>query len=111
LSCLLVLVLVLFTRYARVLLDILFILVLFYNVIHHASKFVQVVFAGFSADSLAQRIVDCKPKLVLTCNAVKRGVKPIFLKDIVDAALVESEKTGVSVGMRYDPPYFDKQFS
>ncbi|GJM85130.1 hypothetical protein PR202_ga01554 [Eleusine coracana subsp. coracana] len=54
----------------------------------------SVVFAGFSADSLAQRIVDCKPKLVLTCNAVKRGVKPIFLKDIVDAALVESEKNG-----------------
>lgn len=63
---------------------------------------VQVVFAGFSADSLAQRIVDCKPKLVITCNAVKRGVKPIFLKDIVDAALVESEKNGVSVGMHWD---------
>jgi acetyl-CoA synthetase len=99
LPCLLVLVLVLFTRYAIVPLDILLILVLFYDVIHHASKFVQVVFAGFSADSLAQRIVDCKPKLVLTCNAVKRGAKPIFLKDIVDAALVESEKNGVSVGM------------
>jgi acetyl-CoA synthetase len=99
LPCLLVLVLVLFTRYAIVPLDILLILVLFYDVIHHASKFVQVVFAGFSADSLAQRIVDCKPKLVLTCNAVKRGAKPIFLKDIVDAALVESEKNGVSVRM------------
>ncbi|KAJ1279342.1 hypothetical protein BS78_04G148400 [Paspalum vaginatum] len=59
----------------------------------------SVVFAGFSADSLTQRIVDCKPKLVITCNAVKRGVKPIFLKDIVDAALVESEKNGVSVGL------------
>lgn len=57
------------------------------------------MFAGFSADSLAQRIVDCKPKLVLTCNAVKRGPKPILLKDIVDAALVESEKNGFSVGM------------
>jgi hypothetical protein len=99
LPCLLVLVLVLFTRYATALLDILFILIPFHDMIHHASKFVQVVFAGFSADSLAQRIVDCRPKLVLTCNAVKRGVKPIFLKDIVDAALVESEKNGVSVGM------------
>jgi acetyl-CoA synthetase len=67
-----------------------------------AIMLVQVVFAGFSADSLAQRIVDCKPKLVITCNAVKRGVKPIFLKDIVDAALVESEKNGVSVGMHWD---------
>lgn len=71
----------------------------FYVLMHHAF---QVVFAGFSADSLAQRIVDCKPKLVITCNAVKRGVKPIFLKDIVDAALVESEKNGVSVGMHWD---------
>ena len=63
---------------------------------------VQVVFAGFSADSLAQRIVDCKPKVVITCNSVKRGAKPILLKDIVDAALVESEKNGVSVGMHWD---------
>ncbi|CAI0555793.1 unnamed protein product [Linum tenue] len=50
----------------------------------------SVVFAGFSADSLAQRIMDCKPKVVLTCNAVKRGSKVIHLKDIVDAALSES---------------------
>jgi acyl-coenzyme A synthetase/AMP-(fatty) acid ligase len=57
----------------------------------HTAKISQVVFAGFSADSLAQRIVDCKPKLVITCNAVKRGVKPILLKDIVDAGLAESE--------------------
>ncbi|KMT07822.1 hypothetical protein BVRB_6g146340 [Beta vulgaris subsp. vulgaris] len=57
----------------------------------------SVVFAGFSAESLAQRIVDCKPKIVLTCNAVKRGAKVIGLKDIVDAALVESTNNGVSV--------------
>jgi acetyl-CoA synthetase len=42
---------------------------------------VQVVFAGFSADALAQRIVDCKPKVVITCNAVKRGQKLIPLKE------------------------------
>ncbi|KAK9678040.1 hypothetical protein RND81_11G184100 [Saponaria officinalis] len=57
----------------------------------------SVVFAGFSAESLSQRIVDCKPKVVLTCNAVKRGAKVIGLKDIVDAALVDSAKNGVSV--------------
>lgn len=68
----------------------------------HTAKISQVVFAGFSADSLAQRIVDCKPKLVITCNAVKRGVKPILLKDIVDAGLAESEKQGVAVGMQYN---------
>ncbi|KAH9627155.1 hypothetical protein KSS87_018395 [Heliosperma pusillum] len=57
----------------------------------------SVVFAGFSAESLSQRIVDCKPKVVLTCNAVKRGAKVIGLKDIVDAALVDTAKNGVTV--------------
>ncbi|KAJ8434699.1 hypothetical protein Cgig2_030269 [Carnegiea gigantea] len=57
----------------------------------------SVVFAGFSAESLAQRILDCKPKVILTCNAVRRGAKVIGLKDIVDAALIESAKNGVSV--------------
>ncbi|KQJ82427.1 acetyl-coenzyme A synthetase, chloroplastic/glyoxysomal [Brachypodium distachyon] len=59
----------------------------------------SVVFAGFSADALAQRITDCKPKVVITCNAVKRGPKLIPLKDIVDASLVQSAKNGVSVGI------------
>lgn len=58
----------------------------------------QVVFAGFSAESLAQRIMDCKPKVVITCNAVKRGSKVIHLKDIVDAALVEAARNKISVG-------------
>ncbi|KAL1208129.1 Acetyl-coenzyme A synthetase, chloroplastic/glyoxysomal [Cardamine amara subsp. amara] len=57
----------------------------------------SVVFAGFSADSLAQRIIDCKPNVILTCNAVKRGPKTINLKAIVDAALDLSSKDGVSV--------------
>ncbi|PKI79249.1 hypothetical protein CRG98_000369 [Punica granatum] len=66
----------------------------------------SVVFAGFSAESLTQRIVDCKPKVVITCNAVKRGPKVINLKDIVDAALVESAKSGVSVDvcLTYENP-------
>lgn len=60
--------------------------------------FVQVVFAGFSAEALSQRIIDCKPKVVITCNAVKRGPKPIYLKDIVDAAINDSSQNGVSIG-------------
>ena len=58
----------------------------------------QVVFAGFSAESLEQRIIDYKPKLMITCNAVKRGKKAINIKDIVDAALLGSSQNGVSVG-------------
>lgn len=44
----------------------------------------SVVFAGFSAESLAGRIVDSEPKAVITCSAVKRGPKVIELKKIVD---------------------------
>jgi acetyl-CoA synthetase len=62
----------------------------------------QVVFAGFSADAIAQRIIDCKPNVVITCNAVKRGLKLIPLKDIVDASLVETAKNGVTVGMCFN---------
>nr|XP_004242910.1 acetyl-coenzyme A synthetase, chloroplastic/glyoxysomal-like [Solanum lycopersicum] len=57
----------------------------------------SVVFAGFSAESLAQRIVDCKPKVVITCSAVKRGAKTIFLKDIVDDALTQSAQNSVKI--------------
>ncbi|GLJ49333.1 hypothetical protein SUGI_1042990 [Cryptomeria japonica] len=59
----------------------------------------SVVFSGYSADSLAQRIVDCKPKAVLTCNSVKRGAKIIDLKKTVDDALEEASKNGVYVGV------------
>ncbi|XP_076906749.1 acetyl-coenzyme A synthetase, chloroplastic/glyoxysomal-like [Bidens hawaiensis] len=59
----------------------------------------SVVFAGFSADSLEQRIIDCKPKLVITCNAVKRGKKAINLKDIVDSALSKASQSGIHVGL------------
>lgn len=57
----------------------------------------SVVFAGFSSDALAQRIMDCKPKIMVTCNAVRRGSKVINLKGIVDAALGECTKNGFSV--------------
>ncbi|KAL8148876.1 hypothetical protein AgCh_006034 [Apium graveolens] len=57
----------------------------------------SVVFAGFSAESVAQRISDCKSKVLITCNAVMRGSKLIRLKQIVDAALTESSKNGFSL--------------
>ncbi|MFS8032597.1 putative acetate--CoA ligase [Helianthus anomalus] len=59
----------------------------------------SVVFAGYSAESLHQRVVDCKPKIVITCNAVTRGTKIIDLKNIVDAALLESSQNGISVDL------------
>lgn len=46
--------------------------------------------------------MDCKPKVVITGNAVKRGPKAIHLKDIVDAALDECAKSGISVGVYFN---------
>ncbi|CAI9757427.1 unnamed protein product [Fraxinus pennsylvanica] len=59
---------------------------------------VLVVFARFFAEFLAERIMDCKPKVVITCNVVRRGSKIIYLKDIVDAALANSTQNGFAVG-------------
>lgn len=47
----------------------------------------SVVFGGFSAESLAGRILDCKSDVLLSCSAVKRGAKGLNLKGIVDEAL------------------------
>lgn len=58
----------------------------------------QVVFAGFSAESLYQRILDCKPNVILTSSAVKRGAKIIKLKEIVDDALKRASDEGHTVG-------------
>ncbi|KAG6478110.1 acetyl-coenzyme A synthetase, chloroplastic/glyoxysomal-like [Zingiber officinale] len=59
----------------------------------------SVVFAGFSAESLAQRFIDCKPKVVICSNAVSRGAKVINLKAIVDNALAESANNGIAVDL------------
>ncbi len=47
----------------------------------------SVVFAGFSAASLAGRIQDCDCKVVITCDGANRGDKVINLKNVVDEAL------------------------
>ena len=47
----------------------------------------SVVFAGFSADSLRDRIIDAQSKVVITTDEGKRGGKLIGTKKIVDEAL------------------------
>lgn len=47
----------------------------------------NVVFAGFSAESLRDRIIDAKSAIVFTSDFGKRGGKVIPLKPVVDEAL------------------------
>ncbi len=49
----------------------------------------SIVFGGFSAHALRDRIQDCRAKLVVTADGGLRGGKVIALKDNVDAALKE----------------------
>lgn len=49
----------------------------------------SVVFAGFSAEALRDRIQDCKCRVVITSDEGRRGGKTIANKVIVDAAVKE----------------------
>ena len=66
------------------------------------------VFAGFSPDSLAQRITDCQSKVIITADEGLRGGKKVPLKANVDAAIAKSggvdwvvvvKRTGAPVDM------------
>ncbi|KAJ7859513.1 hypothetical protein B0H14DRAFT_629195 [Mycena olivaceomarginata] len=49
----------------------------------------SVVFAGFSAESLRDRVNDCASRVLITSDEGRRGGKAIATKAIVDAALKE----------------------
>mmetsp|Transcript_8308 Transcript_8308/g.7440 ORF Transcript_8308/g.7440 Transcript_8308/m.7440 type:complete len:691 (+) Transcript_8308:19-2091(+) len=74
----------------------------------------SVVFAGFSADSLKGRILDCDSKFIVTADEGKRGGKTTPLKSTVDAALngldIENcfvfKRTGANVNMKEDRDHF-----
>ena len=75
----------------------------------------SVVFAGFSANALATRIMDSNCKVVITSDGAFRGNKTIALKSIVDEAMnlsscVESvlvvERTGAQVTMHENRDYW-----
>ncbi|KAG2195517.1 acetyl-coenzyme A synthetase [Mucor mucedo] len=51
----------------------------------------SVVFAGFSADSLLDRVADCGAHVVITSDEGRRGGKNIATKRIVDDALSKEE--------------------
>ena len=47
----------------------------------------SVVFAGFSANAMADRINDAQAKMVITSDGLNRGAKQVKLKGIVDKAV------------------------
>jgi acetyl-CoA synthetase len=47
----------------------------------------SVVFGGFSAQSIADRLQDAQGKFVITCDGAYRGNKEIPLKSVIDDAL------------------------
>ena len=51
----------------------------------------SVVFGGFSPDSIADRIIDCKSDFIITADEGYRAGKIIPLKNIVDEALKRCE--------------------
>jgi acetyl-CoA synthetase len=62
----------------------------------------SVVFAGFSADSLRDRIVDADCRVVVTANVGLRGGKVIPLKQVVDQAIETLPVRSVLVARRTD---------
>jgi acetyl-CoA synthetase len=57
----------------------------------------SVVFGGFSPDSLANRIEDCRSDFVITSDEGLRGGKPIPLKANTDKAIEKAESEGAKV--------------
>ncbi len=57
----------------------------------------SVVFAGFSPEALAGRIVDCESTFVITADEGVRGGKPVALKENTDTAIDIAAKQYVLV--------------
>jgi len=69
----------------------------------------SIVFAGFSSNALADRIIDAQAKLVIASDGAFRGKKSIPIKSIVDEALekcdsvekvIVKKRTGEGVQMK-----------
>ncbi|MBM3186215.1 MAG: acetate--CoA ligase [Bacteroidetes bacterium] len=48
----------------------------------------SVIFGGFSAQAIADRLEDAKAEFIVTCDGAFRGAKDIPLKNVVDDALI-----------------------
>lgn len=71
----------------------------------------SVIFGGFSAKSISDRVKDAVAEFIITCDGAYRGAKTISLKNVVDDALTDCdfvkkvivyERTGEGVSMMKD---------
>ncbi|RYY35888.1 hypothetical protein EON62_02170, partial [archaeon] len=78
------------------------------DVVHPIVRTCSIVFAGFSADSLRDRIMDARSKWVVTADEGKRGGRTIPLKQTTDVAVAQCpcvervfvyQRTGADVPM------------
>jgi acetyl-CoA synthetase len=51
----------------------------------------SVIFGGFSAQAIADRLADAGAEFIITCDGAFRGAKDIALKSVIDDALVGNE--------------------
>ena len=49
----------------------------------------SVIFGGFSAQSIADRLIDAQAEYVITCDGAFRGARDIPLKSVIDDGLSE----------------------
>lgn len=49
----------------------------------------SVIFGGFSAQSIADRVIDAYAEYIVTCDGAFRGTKEIPLKPVIDEALTQ----------------------
>ena len=57
----------------------------------------SIVFGGFSAEALRDRINDCEAKILITCDGTYRGAKAVPQKANADKALEECPTVGTQV--------------
>ncbi|MDX5321320.1 MAG: AMP-binding protein, partial [Bacteroidota bacterium] len=69
----------------------------------------SVIFGGFSAQSVADRVLNANAHTIITCDGAFRGAKDIPLKSVIDEALIQCpdvqnvmvlKRTNVSVDMK-----------
>lgn len=51
----------------------------------------SVVFGGFSAEALRDRVIDCGARVIITQDEGRRGGRPVALKSVVDIALSDPQ--------------------